>query len=305
MRALVILVLVLQACTLWADDSAKGESRESWKERKLFGPKDVVHMSGTDIGGGHRSGEIRSEAIWCRGRVSTLRRALRRSRMKLNKTSSHLEASKILVKGLEAALEGEGRKPDIFTHKALLRGLELVSRLDIINEDHNYREHMVHLNVLMKYYKFLIEEVAQKLDMQGYIPYLYSNRDEAEYRNLENRFVRFSRMQIEWVNGELARISENMGEALIVPVGNARSYLVAAELMTLFTGRDLTYSLWEKRFSCAIEDLADLNLSLQRYNQGNIDEFEDDKYAVNIVYFNLDNIIEQLAKVDSCMGQSY
>lgn len=308
LASIVLLALLTQA----------NSARRSAFEEKLMSRKfSMVGISGTDIGGGYASIPIEEEEQWCQTQITYLQRSLHKARRKLNKTSDHYRANKILVKGLNRIAESSGAGSHVFTRIAVETGLELANAWGVMNPTQDMDTHRFNHYALVKYYEFVIERVSTELDMQSYIPYIKARRHNRGHggglrSQLEKRFIRYANLKLDWINRYLARIrtdDPDYGEMIAVPRGSARNYLAAAKIIALSTAQDLANSLWEFRFSCAIDDLMVISESLSCYMQPNcqvtdddlfLEEFDDNVEALNFTFFSIQKIRDSIKQVSSC-----
>lgn len=263
----------------------------------------VLLCGGTNVGGGTISSDISFH--WCCSSAVTLEEYLSLSKLKLNSTGSYYQANKILVNGMIAGLKSNNKSAHTFTFKALERGLQIASFLGVGKPYNCRKANWRFNNILKKYYKFVLKHVSRDLDLNGYVPYLEA-QSNLNIREFESRFVKYASSQLIWMNDNLTTGRIISGEGEIAPVGDASDYLLVAQLMSIFTAEDLINSLWNKRFTCAIEKLINLHDIILRYDpKGNHEmsehEYEDDRIAVNMVSYKLEEIIKKISSNDSCL----
>lgn len=300
--------------------SINAVEKSQFEQKLLSRDFSLNSLSGTNVGGGYGDSPIYPEEEWCQERITLLQRSLHSANRKLNAPVKggqsaqhiHYEAIKVLVRGLNRAAEQEPGS-NVFTRIAVETGLQLVEVLNFADPKKSPDQHETDYYTLVKYFEFVIEQVANKLDLQGYIPYLKATEsDYGHFRNrLERRFVAYAQIKLDWINRYLARvnpINPDLGELRAVPRGSAKNYLAAAQIVALSTAQDLANSLWEFRFSCAIKELMVVSESLRCYlgecdipvDDIFIEEFYGPTDAVNFTYFSIQRIKGQIEKVSSC-----
>lgn len=261
----------------------------------------VSKGSGSNIGGGNVGSEYL--ATWCKGQTSLLRNYKERARLKLDNTGDYNVANKLLANGIEQALASGTNAKESFLHKSLVRGLTISTHLGAGLGGSPERKAMVANNVLNSYYDFMINVVAKNLDLNGQIPYMNasaSNMDERAAR-FEETFVTYASSQLNWILENLVKETRLGNRTQTVPVGDARSVIKVTLTLAAGTAKDLDESLWNYRFSCAINELNMLTDTLAAYDQGNMEMFEDEKQALDYTAKELRRISTSLSASDACL----
>jgi hypothetical protein len=255
---------------------------------------------GSNIGGGNNGSEYM--ATWCKDQSGLLRNYRDRALLKVRNTGDFNLANKILNDGIIQALKGHKGNNESFLEKSLTRGLEISRNLEATSATNSLRKAMVVNNILINYYNFILETVINNLDIGAYIPYIQSNADQMDERaaHFEENFVLYASTQLDWIISTLTAESVIGGKTIIVPVGDAKSLIKVAMILTQGTAEDLSDSLWNLRFSCAISSLQILNETITSYDQGNREMFDDEKGAVSYLAFEINRISRGLNLKASC-----
>jgi hypothetical protein len=255
---------------------------------------------GSNIGGGNNGSEYL--ATWCKNQSSLLRNYRDRAVFKVNNTGDYALSNKILVDGMIQALKALNTDNNSFLAKSLARGLEISKNLQATNMANAERKAMIINNVLLKQYEFMIETVAKNLDIGAFIPYVQSSEEAMDVRaaHFEETFVTYANAQLNWILEELTAEARLGNKVIVTPVGDAKSLIKVAIILSEGTASDLNESLWNYRFSCAISDLNILNQTLIAYDQGNREMFDDEKSAVTYLSQELKRISRTLTLKSSC-----
>lgn len=261
----------------------------------------VSKGSGSNIGGGNVGSEYL--ATWCKGQTSLLRNYKERARLKLDNTGDYNVANKLLASGIEQALASGTNAKESFLHKSLVRGLTITTHLGAGLGGSPERKAMVANNILNSYYDFMIEAVAKNLDLNGQIPYMNASEANMDVRaaHFEETFVTYASSQLKWILENLIKETRLGNRTQTVPVGDARSVIKVTLTLAAGTAKDLDESLWNYRFSCAINELNMLTDTLAAYDQGNMEMFEDEKQALDYTAKELRRISKSLSAADACL----
>lgn len=303
MKAVLLLSLVssaLLAKEYRMEEVVSKMSREQASEESSpSGRRLAAARGGTDIGGGTGSSEFVMD--WCRSKYSTLKRYQDQSRLKLSTTSDYLEANRILVKGMLAALNGS-QSNTTFIYRSLLRGIEIAERLHVKDPNNTERSNQVNNYILDSYYKFMINEVASRLDIEVYVPYLSAIERKADFdvTEFEKRFINFAKEQLSWLNTSLSTTTKLGNSMIRIPTGDSRDYLEIAEVLTAETAKDLRSSLWSAQFECAAQALEYASQEVAEYNRGNREIYPDDRIAVFSVGQKVEEVITQINNKQTC-----
>jgi hypothetical protein len=277
--ALILLSLILSTSLF-----AKGSSLEG----------------GSNIGGGNNGSEYL--ATWCRGQTSLLRNYRDRAHLKVSNTGDYNLANKILNDGMIQALKSLKEDNSSFLARSLARGLEIARNLEATSAKGSERKSMVTNNIMSHYYDFMLETVARNLDLGAYIPYMQSSQEQMDERatHFEENFAFYASTQLDWITANLTSEVRLGNKIIVVPVGDAKSLIKVAMILTKGTADDLSDSLWNYRFSCAISDLQVLNQTISSYDQGNREMFDDEKVAVDYLANEIKRISRTLRLKMSC-----
>ena len=285
-----------------------------------FADSSGLSESATNIGGGTKGIEFQA-SIWCREMNLFLFKYLSRSIDKVETTGNYFAANGILYSGLTKGMDsltqkttksdakskgdtdtGGPSKRNIktFTQKALERGLEFFSTLNVNDSNNDQRRNRFLFSVFTAYYHFILKN-AVPFDIRWG---LSSNQSKSPFdvREFELAFVNYGRHQLNWILQYLVNDNRASDYATITPKGNAEFFLSAARLFSLATANDLQNSNWQNRFSCVINRLRDLNSNLEDFNRGNSAMYESTAIAVVNVYLELQTIITQISLEDSCLN---
>lgn len=263
-------------------------------------PAKTSKGSGTNIGGGNNGSEYL--AIWGRGSISFLRNFKNKAALKLNNTGDYNVANKLLTDGIIQALENSANAKSTFLHKSLVRGLTISNHLGATLGGNTERKARAANYILDSYYDFMIEVVAENLDLNGKIPYMNSSDDQMDKAaaRFEQNFVIYANTQLNWILNTLTSEVRIGDRVQVVPVGDINSVFKVALTLIAGTATDLEESLWNYRFSCSILDLQNLNDTLKAYDQGNKEMFEDEKQALAYTTSELRRISKTLVTKESC-----
>lgn len=270
-------------------------------DREVETIEKVSNGSGTNIGGGNIGSEYMD--TWCRNQTSSLRNYQDRARIKLDNTGDYNIANKILTDGIVQALKSGTNAKESFLHKSLVRGLTISTHLGATLGGNTEKKAMVAHNVLNNYYDFMINTVAKGLDLSARIPYLNSSAEQMDARaaRFEEAFVNYASSQLIWILDNLVKEVRVGNRSQTVPVGDAKSVIKVALILTAGTAADLDDSLWNLRFSCSISDLQMLNETLKAYDQGNMEVFEDEKQALDYAAKEIRRISRSLTSNSACL----
>ena len=133
---------------------------------------------------------------------------------------------------------------------------------------------------------------VKTIDLEYQIPYWYGIRNcptcrAADYPDFddtlfEKQYVQYAKGQIDWLIGPNFVIPHLNGGVTVK--NSTKGFLKAAEFIANYVKEDLSDSLWNLKFACAIESLDILNQQLATHNAGNVGYFGDDRIAVNASY---------------------
>lgn len=262
--------------------------------------KPISPESGTNIGGGNNGSEYL--ATWCKNQSSLLRNYRDRSILKVKNTGDYLLANKILNDGMIQALKSLKENNGSFVAKSLTRGLEIARNLEATSAGNSERKLMIINNILVSYYDFMLDRVIKDLDIGAYIPYIQSSKEQMNERaaHFEENFVIYATSQLDWIIYNLTSETRLGNKTISVPVGDTKSLVKVALVLTQGTNSDLEDSLWNYRFSCAISDLQILNETISSYDQGNREMFDDERSAVNYIVSEIKRISRSLHSKTSC-----
>jgi hypothetical protein len=257
--------------------------------------ENVFAKSGTNIGGGNLGSEY--IASWCRGQTSLLRNYLSRADLKVEHSGDYASANKILNNGIIQALSDNTNGNDAILVRSLNRGLEIARSLEATSAKNSERKSFVVNNVLRSYYNFMINTVANNVG-----EYTIGHRDDMDRDAtlIEKKFVEYASQQLNWITQNLVSESRLGNKMQIIPVGEARSVLKVMLTLSAGTSEDLNDSLWNRRFSCAIQDLNVLNDTLTQYDQGNREMFDDEKEALTYATTELRRVASNITLNNSC-----
>lgn len=229
-------------------------------------------------------------SVWCNDRLFILRNA----RVEASRYTFRGDAQgavQRLTKGLvEAAHDGYQTNPPL-TQNLIVRGKilsdSLISKMG--TELNGYKA----VNLFLENYYDLIEDVANRIDLQYFIPgqcgYCH-HRDSMEF---ERSLVEVARMQVALVQNAL------LFPGSVVAIGPSSLYLKALEMMSYFASFDLRSSLFAQYYACQIRELDEIHRRLVSFNSFSQPEFAKRDMIMTVSSF-VEHVIASLSDYSRC-----
>ncbi len=248
----------------------------------------IVFRGGSDIGGGNLSIDDLYE--WCEGASTVLSEALSTSRVILQSSGNYQVANLALRQGyIDAMDEIKNKDTSILTFRSLERGILLMDFAEVDNTNNSEVENQALNEYLTLYTQFIIQDVIDDLDLNFHIPYHY-NSDFKSIEQYEKRYIRYAKQQLLMFNNYF-----------IVPINKyqvsakaPKKYLKMVEVMSISVKEDIEDSFWKDLLSCARLTLQSINQKIAPYNQGDTTIYANDRIAVNLIFKDYINVLENL-----------
>lgn len=211
---------------------------------------------------------------WCSRVAAILNRELSVA-MSLARRDQLELAQETLIDAMVTAAESIDINPNLarpITKTLLDRGLVLSQAIDDAVSNQSRLNLVTKLSFLVEYVTFIVR-TTHDVDRPYYIPYMYSfNRCHGgcpsgfDMKYFERKYLGYARDQVAFIYTHLTEVG---GNGRVFPVGNAKVYLKAAELVSAWVASDISRNLFAHEQACSAEELNVLSQSLFAYNNLN------------------------------------